>query len=439
MEAPLPAGQETAQELAGPLAPGAPFLVELVDRQFAFLASRDGDRLLMSISRALSLFEGEPTLAAILREFDAEAAAAVARYVAHERALMAELAELWGQHGERFLAHAGAVGFDREALEGFPRSLVPLEHLEYPVNEEPRWDRASSRHRLSKLRYWVTAARERAPALADRVILLNLEEHLGRLRERHEVAFREYRTFGVTLPGAARARLAWATGCLNPGLLQTASDAARPVALDEAREREDLAEMLHEPTKRRLLTGGPGTEMLAQARRDALLLREELVLALGRARAGVGRLAHFAEKMARFHAAGLAKAFSGRALRGAELELAMALAEHFFEGGISAAADASELDRATLFVQAKYLAKPTPAKAQAAIAAAHQALLGARARTGATRGVLLLVQREGARLVLPAEVRVDGASLLLGALHVGAGRRASRKELHVPSPPPRRR
>lgn len=411
------------------LAAGAPFLVELVDRQFAFLSSRDADRLLMAISRILGLLDAEPTLAAIVSEFDDEVAAAVRRYAEHERDAMAELARLWQIHSARFYAHAGAEGFDREALDAFPRSLVPLEHLDFPANEEPRWDRASSRHRLSKLRFWVTASRERAADVAERAALLNLEEHLTTLRERHEEAFRTYRTFGVTLPGAALARLRWATGCLNPRAARSERDTP---AMALARAREELAEVLHEPTKRRMLTGGPGTEVLFQARRDAELLREELVLALGRARAGRGRLLHFAEKMARFHARRLAKdlaAVGSRALgRAAERELAERLAEHFFDGGIAAAVTPE--GPSVLLVEVRHVARPTAAKARAALADACEALTRAGRAAGTRRGALLVVQRDGPRLVLPPEVRTPaGATLLVATLHVGA--KPPSRELHV--------
>jgi hypothetical protein len=407
------------------LAAGAPFLVELVDRQFAFLSSRDADRLLMAVSRILGLLDAEPTLAAIVREFDDEVAAAVRRYAEHERDVMAELARLWALQSPRFYAHAGAEGFDREALDAFPRSLVPLEHLDFPADEEPRWDRASSRHRLSKLRFWVTASRERAADVAERAALLNLEDHLTTLRERHEEAFRTYRTFGVTLPGAALARLRWATGCLNPRAARSERDTP---AMALARAREELAEVLHEPTKRRMLTGGPGTEVLVQARRDAELLREELVLALGRARAGRGRLLHFAEKMARFHAKRLAKDLGAARGRAAERELAERLAEHFFDGGISAAV--SPEGPSVLLVEVRHVARPTAAKARVALEEACEALARAGRATGTRRGALLVVQHDGPRLVLPPELRTAvGATLLVATLHVGA--KAPTRELHV--------
>ncbi|MBL0194785.1 MAG: hypothetical protein IPQ09_11280 [Myxococcales bacterium] len=421
-DAPSPAPRVT-------LAAGAPFLVELVDRQFALLSSRDADRLLMTLARVLALLDAEPTLAALTREFDDEVAAAVRRYAEHERENMAELARLWELHRARFYERAGTDGFDREALDAFPRSLVPLEHLEFPQNEEPRWDRASSRHRLSKLRFWVTASRERTLDAAERAALLNLEEHLTTLRERHEEAFRTYRTFGVTLPGAALARLRWATGCLNPRAARSERDTP---AMAMARAREEVAEALHEPTKRRMLTGGPGSEVLIQARRDAELLREELVLALGRARAGRGRLLHFAEKVARFHAGRLAKqlgAARGRAgVRAVERELAERLAEHFFDGGILAGLTPE--GPSVLLVEVRHLARPTEAKARAVLVDACDTLARAAQAAGTRRGALLVVQRDGPRLVLPPELGASlGATLLVATLHVGA--EPPRRDLHV--------
>lgn len=427
-------GKATVDAYAPPVAlvAGAPFLVQLVERQFAFLASRDADRLLMAIARILAVLDEEPTLAAIVEEFEHEVAAAVRRYAEHELAIMRELTAVWAAHNARFLVYTGAEGFDPAALDAFPRTLVPLEHLDYPTNEEPRWDRASSRHRLSKLRFWVTASRERASDVAERAALLNLEDHLTTLREHHEEAFRTYRTFGVTLPGAALARLRWATGCLNPGVARFERDTP---GMALARAREELAEVLHEPTKRRMLAGGPGAEVLVQARRDAELLREELVLALGRVRAGRGRLAHFAEKMARFHSAQLAKDFGaarGRAaLRVVEGALAQRLAEHFFDGGIDACADGKRGPSA-LFVQVRHVARPTAAKARAVLTAACEALTHAGEATGTRRGALLVVQHDGPRLVLPPELRTSlGETLLVAGLHLAP--KPSGGELHIAS------
>ena len=93
---------------------GAPFLVELVDRQFSFLSTRDADRYLMTVSRVLTLLRREPMLAAILDDFDAEVRAAVADYHAHERHMMDELLALFRAVRPALLeaASAGIEGFD---------------------------------------------------------------------------------------------------------------------------------------------------------------------------------------------------------------------------------------------------------------------------------------------------------------------------------------
>lgn len=405
----------------------APFLVELVDRQFELLSSRDADRLLMSAARVLDMLEREPTLAAILREFDHEVRSAVERYRAHETRAMDALGAVWRAEASLLLAHAGTEGFDREALEGYEKTLVVLEHLDYPTNEEPKWDRASSRHRLSKLKYWIVAARERATDVAVRARLANVDERLLALKEEHETAFREYRTLGVTLPGVARARLAWAVSCLNPGSAVVRAKTPPP---GEARELEDLATMLHEPTKRRMLTNAPGAEIVIQARRDAELLREEILLALGRPRAPSGRLAHFVEKMRRFRAAELTRGFSAKSTSKASRELATRLAEDFFEVGLPTVATIDDpfAREAKLLVRVEHVPRPSALKVRATLEAALTALGAARASHGLREGVLVLVQTDGAKLVVPEEIRRDGTTLLVAVLDLGKPRE---KELHV--------
>lgn len=70
------------------------------------------------------------------------------------------------------------------------------------------------------------------------------------------------------------------------------------------------------------------------------------------------RVAHFVEKMARYHAPRLEKAFGGKRVA-AERELATALAEHLFDGGIAATAEADSADSATALVCVKYVARPS--------------------------------------------------------------------------------
>ncbi len=406
----------------------APFLVELVDRQFALLSARDADRLLMTAARILDMLEREPTLAAILREFDLEVRSAVERYREHETRAMAALGAIWRAEAPVLLAHAGTEGFDREGLFAYEKTLVVLEHLDYPTNEEPKWDRASSRHRLSKLKYWIVAARERASDVSVRARLANVDERLLALKEEHETAFREYRTLGVTLPGVARARLAWAVSCLNPGA--TTVRAKIGPAPGEARELEDLAAMLHEPTKRRMLTNAPGAEIVIQARRDAELLREELLLALGRPRAPSGRLVQFVEKMRRFRASELVRGFSAKSPAKASSELATRLAEDFFEAGLSAVPkpDDPYARDAKLLVRVEHVARPSALKVRAAVDTALSSLVAARAAHGIREGALVLVQTDGAQLVVPDEIRRDGTTLLLAVLDLAKPRE---KRLHV--------
>lgn len=389
--------------------------MELVDRQFAFLSTRDADRLLMTVERVLTMCRSEPALAAILEDFDDEVRAAVADYHEHERAMMAELREVFVLERDAFLslAEAGVEGFELAAVEGFADTLIPLEHLDYPSNEEPKWDRASSRHRLSKLRYWVSTTRERAETIETRARLQNVEQRLADLREQHEEAFRAYRTRGVTLPGAARARLEWATGCLNPTSARKAEDAAL------AREREDLASMLHEPTKRRLLTNAPGSEIVVQTRRDSELLREELVLALGRTGARHGRVRHFVEKLQRFQGPSLSRAFASRSTKTAEEDLSRRLCEHFFDGGENAVWKVEDAAPDALLAQSRFLARPSAASAKKSVEEVVTMALAARRKRGTRVAVVLLVQSKAPRLVLPRELRREGLTVLCETLPLG--------------------
>jgi len=398
--------------LTGP----SPYLVELVDRQFAFLSTRDADRLLMSVERVLGMLQREPTLAAILADFDAEVREAIAEYHAHERAMMARLREAFLAERATFLALAerGVEGFDVAAVEAYPDTLVPVEHLDYPTNEEPKWDRAASRHRLSKLRFWVNAARERVDTTEARARLANLEDTIDALRVEHEEAFRAYRTLGVTLPGQARARLAWAAGCLNPGRTQK-----RDAEAQSLREREDLASMLHEPTKKRLLTNAPGSEIVVQVRRDAELLREELVLALGRTLARHGKLRHVAEKLRRFHGDALAKAFVSRAPKRAEEELAGRLAEAYFDDGELAASSLARLEPGAILTVARGLAKPSAASARALVDEVAKLGASAFAKHGTCIVALLVVVTKAPRIVLPREVRRGEVTYLVETLALG--------------------
>lgn len=140
------------------------------------------------------------------------------------------------------------------------------------------------------------------------------------------------------------------------------------------------------------------------------------------------RVAHFMEKMARYHAPRLAKAFGGKRVAAAERELATALAEHLFDGGIAATAEPASADSATALVCVKYVARPSRTAVLAAIAAETKRLVAVHEERGVRAGVLLLVQRSGPTLVLPPETDAGGRALLLGALHVG---RRTGAELHV--------
>lgn len=130
-------------------------------------------------------------------------------------------------------------------------------------------------------------------------------------------------------------------------------------------------------------------------------------------------VAHFVEKMARYHAPRLAKAFGGKRVAAAERELAMGLAEHLFDGGIVATAEAASADSGTTLVCVKYVARPSRTAVLAAIAAETKRLVAVHEERGVRAGVLLLVQRSGPTLVLPPETDVGGRALVLGALHVG--------------------
>jgi hypothetical protein len=402
---------------------GAPFLVELVDRQFSFLSTRDADRYLMTVSRVLTLLRREPMLAAILDDFDAEVRAAVADYHAHEHHMMDELLALFRAVRPALLeaASAGIEGFDPAQLAAYEGTLVPVEHLDYPPNEEPKWDRAASRHRVSKVRFWVSSARDRI-AEPGRVALLAAEQRLDALRELHEEAFRTYRTLGVTLPGVALGRLDWAVSCLAPS--RSSDGAERGLA----REREDIAEMLHEPTKRRMLTHAPGSETLVQARRDAELLHEEIVLALERGLWLHGALRRFVDKAKRFHGDTIDALAAPRGAKRALVAFASALAEHLFDTGIPAVHLAARAAPGDTFVQVVYLAKPTERSVATEIARGLAAL-AALGGLGVTQGVLLVVHGGTRALDLPREARGGGAVLALGA--VGARVRAEAPKIVV--------
>lgn len=369
----------------------------------------------MTVQRVLTTLEREPSLAAILEDFEAEVRDAIAAYHAHERYMMAELREAFRVERETFLALAetGLEGFDVAALEAYPDTLVPVEYLDYPTNEEPKWDRAASRHRLSKLRFWVSSARERVDTVEHRARLGNLDDKLNLLREEHEEAFRAYRTLGVTLPGMARERLAWAAGCLNPSRAKLEADVAA------FREREDIASMLHEPTKRRMLTNAPGAEVVVQARRDAELLREELVLALGRTLARHGRLRHFAEKMRRFHSDTLEKAFAARSPKKAEEELARKLAESYFEGGEIASHALARLEPGAILTVTRAIAKPSAVSAAKVLEELVALGASAFAKHETRMVAALVVVTQAPRLVLPREVRRGEVTILIETLALG--------------------
>ncbi len=382
----------------------------------------------MSVSRLLRLLEEEPTLAAILKEMERESAEAVGRYSVHERRLMDEVRALWDAESPLLLARSGEEGFEPEGLSAYRFSLVPASYLDFPPDEEPRWDRAAVRHRISKLKYWVSLAFGRAQTDAERGRLGNLELRLTSLKERHEHAFRAYRIEGSTLPGPALARLRFAVHCLNPSPLQASKTDEREAAL--VHPPRELAELLHEPTQKRLLTRAPGSEIIDQARRDATLLQEELLLSLGLARSRITLVHRFVVRAERFHSDRLrALATSARRL---EKELVRELSLHLFEAGLDAVADPSLLgarpdafagsSKAAVHVEARLLPRAFGEEAVvAAVASASKRWTSAASVHGARACALLLVRVGGPILELPEALHARDRELVLAQLDLGKG------------------
>lgn len=424
---------------------GTADLIELLDRQFAYLLGRDRDRVLHALPRVIRLIQSEPRLKAIVDEFSAEMARSLDSFVRHEESVMVELRTLWERHGpELELA---------DSTSDFPyagprvRSMVMRNHLSekvtFPQDDEPSGDPGRCSRPLFGMRHLCKCLLDRCEASAQPPHLQDLSTRLQSMQDQHDHAVRQFWLDGRTLPGVAYLRLASTARSVNAvPVPYDGSDEALVVQVNAFRGAE-LSDLVFAPHCQPHTNVDKLTPVIEQVRRDAALVHEELRAQIGLTRSHFGLVMRFADRCQQYDAARLRAAVgedkTGRPERCLTLELARFLFDHGLTplidpeiGGLRP--DVFEPHRRwALYVEAKqYDKNATRRSIVENCAQVWSTWNRLRSRYEVSEAFLVVFRRGGPVVHLPKLVRHDDLSLYPVLVDIAPTEEAGSREKSLP-------
>jgi len=348
-------------------------LVQLLDRQFAFLLELRGTNKVLRISRLVSFLEGEPQIAGILDDLRYEAAAALARFDEADREVRRVLAQIWATHAEAIRARLQG-GDDRLQdycpIGQFEERLAHEVQPWFPVADDTPADR--TRKLLRAIQHWWKSCAQKAEALHEALPddLQQVGGLLGRLDATYDFVARRLREESRSLPWPAYARVAETSSVTNPvppNLSDSSGWEMHRVFSDRAKELRDADAFL----QAREETGVVRIDGLYDSiDADAKILHEELRLRIGLARSRLALVQRYAARCEAFDAVRLRQACEADS-GNAERLLTVDLARYLFDAGLPPLIDATvgglrpdilHVEPASLFyVEAKQYGEDHPA------------------------------------------------------------------------------
>ena len=357
----------------------ADVLIELLDRQFAFVLDQEGARRLRFLPRLIEFIRREPVLAGTIADLRHEAALVVQELTAADALIRQRLATLWEKHADSLAAMLPA---EDEAERGRSNVYAPFDSYGEMLRERPPFVFATTMVMVGPEH----PTKNLVQALTDGVVTLRqrteeetgqfppgfegAEGELERLKALHAHHVRRWNDATETMAGPAFDRLAAFCQRLNP---EPPVDTADPVESISAwyafSEQVAFTERVYGTRHREPNVGRDDVDVVSAAVVDAAaLLVEELRarVLLGRSRQALVR--RYAARCEAFDAARL-RGIAEENSRRAEALLTREFALYLFDQGLTPILDGTianlrpdviDLKTASLFyVEAKQYTKVT--------------------------------------------------------------------------------
>ncbi len=398
-------------------------LVELLDRQFAFLLALGGTPQIVRLSRVLAFLQSEPQTAAILDDLRAEAEEALRQYDLADLAVRGQLERLWTAHGGEIRDRL--KGIEDGSLHAYSRvdcfEANLAERMPATFNEFEDGTVRQTENLIRSVQHWwkwtADVAAKASTSLEGEYA--GVGAVLSRLSATHAFAARRLREMGTVLAWPAYERLVENAVVTNPVPPDPTDEVAwvRFAMASEfagAVQRADFEDTNH--------VGAIGVDDVYEAiNTDAKVLHEELRLRLGLARSRAALVQRYAARCEAFDAERLREACDKESSK-AERLLTLDLARFLFDAGLPPLIDATvgglrpdllHVDPASLFyVEAKQYADPHPRswliKAYAQVWSTWGRL---RKTYPATEAFLIVFRRSGPWVDLPSVIHHHGLRL----------------------------
>ncbi len=313
----------------------APQLVELLDRQFAFLLEHTGKRRIVFLPRLLALLARQPGIAEHFRDLQAEVNDALDAYRLADQKVRKGLLDLWNERGSALRValesrkdddHLWTFGLN---FENCTTRLETPSEIAFPKRGPvTHKDDRGAAGLLQTFNHWAKCASES-----------DFADFLGKvdqLRGEHEHSHRAFRMASETLAGLALQRLAYIAKRANPAP-PGADDAVEVVA--EYYAAQGFADLVHggHVSLETYDTVDVANDRIAE---DARVLHEDLRTRVieGASRAAIVR--RYAARCEAFDAERLRGLAAGNS-KNAERSLTLDLAAYLFDQGFNPLIDAT--------------------------------------------------------------------------------------------------
>ncbi len=397
-------------------------LVELLDRQFAYLLGLGGTRQILRLSRVLAFLQSEPQTAAILDDLRVEAEDALGEYELADAQAREQLERLWTAHGSEIRHRLNAVDDDsvhgHSHMDRFEENLARRTPATFTDLDDVTIYETESLIRAVKHWWtWSVNIANETSSLAGQYA--GLGDVVRRLLARYLFAARRLREMRTVLAWPAYRRLVENASVTNPVPPDTTDEGAwlgfaNDTDFATTVRRADVEDTNH-------VDGFEVDAVYGAIKMDAKVLHEEIRLRLGLARSRAALIQRYAARCEAFDADRLREACDNQSTK-AERLLTLELARFLFDAGLRPLMDATvsglrpdvlHVEPASLFyVEAKQYAdahpRPWLIKAYAQVWGTWGRL---RKTYPSTEAFLLVFRRSGPWVDLPSVIHHQGLRL----------------------------
>lgn len=431
-------------------------LVDILDRQFAYVLGQERERFLLLLPRLTRFIERDPHLAGLVSDMRLEATEELDELAREDAALRERLASLWTKHRKAILEVLSPDLADDDKRRQI-NSYASLDRYQAVVRERAplrfdgvlpkREDPGGTTALIRAFSHWAKWVRQTLEGTNNKLpgSLSGLEgelEDLAALRLHH---VRRYHVAARTMAGPAFDRLCRVAQRMNPGPpVPNADVGQRLVDWARFKKAEDFAERVHtnRPKDNFVLTDDVDV-VCHHASEDAALVHDELRTRVLLARSRLALVQKYAARCEAFDGERLRKV-AGANTANAERLLTLDFARYLFDQGLTPLIDPTlgglrpdvlHVGTADLFyAEAKQYAGASP---RSALVKAYRQVWGTwgrlRSQFTVPEAFLVVFRRSGPRVELPPVIHFRGMRLysVLADLDTNAGSRERARPISI--------